>query len=252
MKRPTFIGEDEVFIRSLISYAYRKPDISEDEFFSNRSIVKNHIDSGAALLGQLFQECGREADSLLRRLVDEVEFSGRREVLGHGLDIFIGRTLLQRNELIMETQQHGQACELASGHHGQAGCRENAVSLEDSGRHSHSVELSDQLHILRLQGRCGRQRTFPRSGEGSAIPTTAGQSKVSLSIRSSCHPMTSKRSTSPPARRQRALPRSTANLGVVQKGALTEAIRAAYARRAGSAAPYPDFHDVFEIASCDV
>ncbi|HSO84244.1 type IV secretory system conjugative DNA transfer family protein, partial [Thiocapsa sp.] len=38
-------------------------------------------------------------------------------------------------------------------------------------------------------------------------------------------------------------------LGVVQKGALTEAIRAAYAKRAASAAPYPDFPDVLELAA---
>ncbi|MES9759196.1 DUF87 domain-containing protein, partial [Priestia megaterium] len=36
-------------------------------------------------------------------------------------------------------------------------------------------------------------------------------------------------------------------LGVVQKGALTEAIRAAYAKRANSSLPYPDFQDVLEI-----
>ena len=41
-------------------------------------------------------------DGLIQRLVDEVEFAGRREQLGSGLDIFIGRTLLQRNELVME------------------------------------------------------------------------------------------------------------------------------------------------------
>src|ERR1035441_226761 len=40
----------------------------------------------------------------------------------------------------------------------------------------------------------------------------------------------------------------SSKLGVVQKGALTEAIRAAYAKRAGAASPYPDFQDVFEIA----
>ena len=39
-------------------------------------------------------------------------------------------------------------------------------------------------------------------------------------------------------------------LGVVQKGALTEAIRAGYAKRAGSPyAPYPDFQDILEIAN---
>jgi hypothetical protein len=38
-------------------------------------------------------------------------------------------------------------------------------------------------------------------------------------------------------------------LGLVQKGALTEAIRAAYAQRADSAAPYPDFHDVYRMVA---
>lgn len=38
-------------------------------------------------------------------------------------------------------------------------------------------------------------------------------------------------------------------LDVVQKGALTEAIRAAYAKRADSTIPYPDFQDVLEIAA---
>jgi len=38
-------------------------------------------------------------------------------------------------------------------------------------------------------------------------------------------------------------------LGVVQKGALSEAIRAAYAKRAGSATPYPDFPDILEAAN---
>ena len=99
MKRPTFVAEDEVFLRSLISYTYRKPGLSEDDFFSNRSIVKNHIDSGATILAQLFQECGKSADALLARLADEVEFAGRREALGRGLEILIGRTLLERKDL---------------------------------------------------------------------------------------------------------------------------------------------------------
>jgi len=37
-------------------------------------------------------------------------------------------------------------------------------------------------------------------------------------------------------------------LGVVQKGALAEAIRAAYERRANTQVLYPDFRDVYEIA----
>jgi len=38
-------------------------------------------------------------------------------------------------------------------------------------------------------------------------------------------------------------------LGVVQMGALTELIRAAYAKRSGSDAPYPDFADILEVST---
>ena len=127
MKRPTFVGEDEVFLRTLIAHVYGKRDFSEDEFFSNHSIVKNHIDSGAALLAQMFQESGHSGDVLIRRLVDEVEFAGRREQLGGGLDIFIGRTLLQRNESDHGAEQHDQTRQLKFSYHGQAWCRQDTV-----------------------------------------------------------------------------------------------------------------------------
>ena len=57
LKRPTFIAEDEVFCARSLPIP-TAGELSEDEFYSNRSIVKNHIDSGAALLAQMFQETG--------------------------------------------------------------------------------------------------------------------------------------------------------------------------------------------------
>src|SRR5688572_9997832 len=54
IKRPTFIGADEMFMRTLAASVHEKSDISEDEFYSNRSIVKNHIDSGCMQLQKLF------------------------------------------------------------------------------------------------------------------------------------------------------------------------------------------------------
>ena len=112
MKRPTFISEDEIFLRALISFVYRSANISEDEFFSNRSIIKNHIDSGAARLAELYHESGRNAEALLAKLAEKVEFAGRREALGKGLEILIGRTLLDRRELVMElnnTSKHANS-----------------------------------------------------------------------------------------------------------------------------------------------
>jgi len=102
LKRPTFFGPDELFIRSLLAHVHGKGDIAEDAFFSNRSLIKNHIDQGSLALEQMYIESGRNADGLIKRLVDLVEFQGRKELRGQGLDIFIGRTLLHKADLAME------------------------------------------------------------------------------------------------------------------------------------------------------
>jgi len=82
LKRPTFFGEDEIFVRTLIAHVYNRRELSDDELFSNRSIIKSHIDHGAGLLATMFQEAGRSGEGLIARLAYEVEFTGRREQLG--------------------------------------------------------------------------------------------------------------------------------------------------------------------------
>ena len=247
MKRPTFVGEDEVFLRTLIAHVYGKRDISEDEFFSNRSIVKNHIDSGAALLAQIFQENGRSGDALIRRLVDEVEFAGRREQLGSGLDIFIGRTLLQRNELVMElnnTAKHANSHLAIMGKPGvgktqfllkiltdirvQSNFQTNFIYFDYKG------DVVENARFLKL----ARVQPFRLLQGGQSLPINPfilpayDEQTIKVSAREKAESFASINS----------------RLGIVQKGALTEAIRAAYTKRAGSAAPYPDFPDILEIA----
>lgn len=247
MKRPTFIGEDEVFVRSLISYVYKKPGIEEDEFFSNRSIIKNHIDHGAEKLGQIYQECGHNIDSLFSRLLGFVEFSGRREGLGHSFDIFIGKTLLQKNELVMElnnTAKHANSHLAIMGKPGvgktqfllkiltdiriQSDYQTNFIYFDYKGD---VVENTRFIDTARVQ-------PFRLLQRGEALPINPfilpsyDEQTINVSAREKAESFASINS----------------KLGVVQKGALTEAIRAAYTMRAGSSAQYPDFHDVFQIA----
>jgi DNA sulfur modification protein DndE len=248
MKRPTFVGDDEVFLRTLIAHVYGKRDFSEDEFFSNRSIVKNHIDSGAAHLAGLFQESGRTGDGLIRRLVDEVEFPGRRDHLGSGLDIFIGRTLLQREELVMElnnTAKHANSHLAIMGKPGVGKTQFLLKILTDirqqSNFQTHFIyfdykgDVVDNERFLEL----ARVQPFRLLQGGQGLPINPfvlpayDEQTINVSAREKAESFASINS----------------KLGVVQKGALTEAIRAAYAKRAGSAAPYPDFPDVLEIAA---
>ena len=248
MKRPTFIGEDEVFLHTLIAHAYGKRDFSEDEFFSNRSVIKNHIDSGATWLAQLFQETGRSGEALIRRLVDEVEFAGRREQLGSGLDIFIGRTLLQRAELVMElnnTARHANSHLAIMGKPGVGKTQFLLKILTDiriqSNYQTHLIyfdykgDVVDNVRFLEL----ARVQPFRLLQGGQSLPINPfilpayDEQTINVSAREKAESFASINS----------------KLGVVQKGALTEAIRAAYAKRAGSAAPYPDFPDVLQVAA---
>lgn len=248
MKRPTFFGEDEVFIRSLVAHTYRKPDFNEDALFSNRSIIKNHIDSGATLLSQLYQETGRSGDALLRRLVDEVEFSGRHEQRGRELDIFIGRTLLQRTELVMElnnTARHANSHLAIMGKPGvgktqfllkiladiriQSNFQTNFIYFDYKG------DVVDNQHFLDI---------------AKVHPYRLLQGGQSLPINPFVLPAYDEQAINVSAREKaESFASINAKLGVVQKGALTEAIRAGYAKRAAGDKPYPDFQDIMEIAA---
>ncbi len=248
MKRPTFVGEDEVFIRTLIANVYRKSELGEDEFFSNRSIVKNHIDNGAKLLGQMFQECGRSADGLLRRLVSEVQFSGRREGLGRNLDIFIGRTLLQKQDLVIElnnTLVHANSHLAIMGKPGVGKTQFLLKILTDI-----RVQSDFQTNFIYFDYKGDVQDNARFLEAAKVVPYRLLQGGQNLPINPFILPRYDEQAINVSCREKaESFASINSKLGVVQKGALTEALRAAYAKRADSALPYPDFHDVLEIAS---
>ena len=248
MKRSTFIGEDEAFIRSLISHVYQKPDMSEDEFFSNRSIVKNHIESGSALLGQMFQESGRNAESLLRRLGSEVQFSGRREEFGRGLDIFIGRTVLQKTNLNMElnnTVAHANSHLAIMGKPGVGKTQFLLKILADI-----RAQSDFQTHFIYFDYKGDVQDNGRFLKTAKVIPYRLLQGGQNLPINPFILPRYDEQTINVSCREKaESFASISSKLGIVQKGALTEAIRAAYVKRAESASPYPDFHDVLEIAT---
>lgn len=248
MKRPTFFGENEGFIKTILSYTHKKAEISEDELFSNHSLVKNHIDNGALILEKIFHECGRDGDALLSRLVSEVEFSGRREMLGKGLDIFIGRTVLERDELVMElnnTARHANSHLAIMGKPGVgktqfllkiiADIREQSNYQTNFIYFDYKGDVVDNEKFLEV----AKVQPYSLLQGGQSMPITPfvlpayDQQTINVSAREKAESFASINS----------------KIGVVQKGALTEGIRAAYAMRAESEAPYPDFQDILDIVS---
>lgn len=248
MKRPTFFGEDETFIRTLLSHTHKQPDINEEELFSNRSLTKNHIDHGAQLLNELFQACGRSGDGLIARLVDEVEFSGRRENFGHELDIFIGRTLLQQSELVMElnnTDRHANSHLAIMGKPG-VGKTQFLLKLLTDIR----IQSNYQTNFVYFDYKGDVVDNERFLGIAKVQPYRLLQAGQNLPINPFVLPAYDEQTINVSAREKAESFASINNkLGVVQKGALTEAIRAGYAKRADSSTPYPDFQDILEIST---
>ncbi len=248
IRRSSFLGADGPVIQALIAHVYERPDIPDEEWFSNRSIVKNHIDRGCAHLDQWLDECGRDAGSLLERLVAVVEFEGRRERMGRGLDLLIGRTVLENRNLIVElnnTARHANSHLAIMGKPGVGKTQFLLKILTDIRRQSHF-----QTHFIYFDYK-GDVVSNPRFLDLAKVqPYRLLQGGQSLPINPFVLPGYDEQTINVSAREKaESFASINAKLGVVQKGALTEAIRAGYAQRAETAAPYPDFQDLLSIAA---
>ena len=247
MKRPTFIGTDEVFLKSILSYVHKINDISEDDFYSNKSLIKNHIDNGCRHLSRIFEESGHSSELLLKKITDLVEFSGRREIRGSGLDLFIGKTVLEKKEIILEfnnTNKHANSHLAIMGKPGVGKTQFLLKILTDI-----RIKSNYQTNFIFFDYKGDVVDNQKFIDIAKVQPYRLLQGNQTLPINPFVLPNYEEQTINVSAR-EKAESFSSINskLGVVQKGALTEAIRAAYAKRAGSTLPYPDFQDVLEVA----
>jgi DNA sulfur modification protein DndE len=246
--RPTFIGSDELFFRTIISSVHRTPDISEDNFYSNKSIIKNHIDNGSQLIHQLYIECGRDASKFLCKLVEQVDFEGRRELLGKGLDIFIGKEVLSKKDVVLElnnTQKHANSHLAIMGKPGVGKTQLLLKILADI-----RIQSNYQTHFIYFDYK-GDVISKPHIIEVlRAIPYELMENQCSLPVNPFILPDYNDHTIHLSAREKaESFSSISSKLGIVQKGKLIDAIQSAYAKRAKSEKPYPDFQDVYEMAS---
>ncbi len=247
IRRSSLLGADGPLIHALIAHVYERPDITDDEFYSNRSIIKNHIDRGSTHLEQWFNESERDVSRLIERLLDEVEFAGRRELMGCVLDVLLGHTMLDNRNVVAElnnTARHANSHLAIMGKPGVGKTQFLLKILTDI-----RIQSNFQTHFIYFDYKgdvVGNARFLDLA---KAQPYRLLQSGQNLPINPFILPVYDDQTINVSAREKaESFASINARLGVVQKGALTEAIRAGYAQRAGTDAPYPDFQDILAIA----
>ncbi len=247
MKRTSFIGNDELFIKTLIKQVYNKSEIEENEFYSNKSIIKDHIDNGAELLWKLFKKNGEDVNRWYTEIVSFIEFNAEQKIKTKDLDIFIGRRVIDNEEFIIElnnTQKHANSHMAIMGKPGvgktqfllkiltdiriQSDYQTNFIFFDYKG------DVVDQENFVVLT----RARTYKLLQNNEYLPINPfilpeySEQTIQISAREKAESFASINS----------------KLGVVQKGNLTETIIAGYAARANTDKPYPDFNDILNIA----
>jgi len=75
IRRYSLFGQDEFLYRSTLCVLHNK-EIGDEEFFSNESLVKKHIEHGCKLLTTLYKEVNEDSSELLARLGGLMEGEG--------------------------------------------------------------------------------------------------------------------------------------------------------------------------------
>lgn len=247
MRRYSFLGNDEVLVKSLLSQVYKQPDFEDNEFFSNKSIIKNHIDNGTHLLWNLFEKSGRDVNKWYMALLEKVELKGARETFTKDLDIFIGRKVVNNEEFIMElnyTEKHANSHLAIMGKPGVGKTQFLIKILSDIRVQS---QFQTNFIFFDYKGDVVDNEKFIDVTKARTYKLL--QSDENLPVNPFVLPSYTEQSIQVSAREKaESFASINSKLGVVQKGALTDAIVAAYAKRQGSENPFPDFQDVLEIA----
>src|SRR5690606_20241381 len=231
-----------------VSFVYGPITFSEDEFFSNKSIIKNHIDNGAKILWELFEANGQDVSRWYTTLLENIELKGNIDKLTKDLDIFIGRNILSNDPLIMElnnTQKHANSHLAIMGKPGVGKTQFLLKILADL-----RVQSNYQTNFIFFdyKGDVVDNESFTNITRSRSYRLL--QNNESLPINPFVLPAYDEQSIQVSAREKaESFASINSKFGVVQKGALTEAIMAAYAKRASSKDPYPDFQDILELAT---
>ena len=246
IRQSSFFGADGPVICALIAHVYEQAELPDETLFSKRSIIKNHIDQGCAHLESWFSECGRDVGSWLKRLLEVVEFTGQPESTGRGLELRIGRTLLDNKPVTVElnnTAQHANSHLAIMGKPGVGKTQFLLKILTDI-----RIQSNFQTHFIYFDYKGDVVSNARFLDLAKVQPYRLLQGNQNLPINPFVLPAYDEQTINVSAREKaESFASINPKLGVVQKGVLTEAIRAGYAQRAETAAAYPDFHDICAI-----
>lgn len=244
-KRAQFIGSEETYFRTILAAVYKKNDLDDDEFYSNNSAIKHHIDQGCLILKELYDQSGQNKNIFLAKLANIAKSNLPGLIKTKDLELYIGKKDLVNEELIIElnnTEKYANSHLAITGKPG-TGKTQFLLKLLADIRHQSNFLIN--FVLFDYKGDVASNDKFVNVTR-SVVYTLPD---VSIPINPFILPSYDDQSILISAR-EKAESFSSINskLGPVQKGNLTSAILAAYEKRKQLGQLFPDFDDVYSIA----
>jgi DNA sulfur modification protein DndE len=242
----SLFGSDEVLYRSIVQMVYGRQFSNEDEFLSKRSLVKDHVDSGLALMQQQFDDCGQDVAKFLGWLAAEAHVPDRSTWTGtvQPLSLTVGReprtgdpAILALNNTLLHPNFHvammgkpgvGKTqllLKMLADIRDQSGFRTNFILFDYKGDVASNGRFVDVT----------RAETFQLPSQQLPINPFVLEDYTSTQVHISAR------------EKAESFASAGSRFGPVQRGALNQAILRAYEQRSQQTRAFPDFRELFEI-----
>ena len=244
-KRAQFIGQEELYYRTLLSFTYKKQEFTDDEFYSNSSAIKYHIDHGCKLLKEMYDSSGQDKSVFLSKLSSMATSLLPGGPKTKDLELFIGKKDLTNEEIIIELNNTVKYANSHLAITGKPGTGKTQFLLKLLTDIRHQSNFLTNFILFDYKGDVSSNDNFVNISRSTVytLPDT------SLPLNPFILPAYDESSILISAReKSESFASINSKLGPVQKGNLTSAMQMAYNTRQLQGLQYPDFEDVYKIA----
>lgn len=244
-KRAQFIGTEELYYKTLISFVYHTQEISDEDFYSNNSAIKYHIDRGCTILKEMYDTSGQSKNIFLSKLAAIASENVPGSLKTKDLELFIGKKDLTNEDIIVELNNTAKYANSHLAITGKPGTGKTQFLLKLLADIRYQSNFLTNFVLLDYKGDVSSNDKFVNVTRSSVytlpdypLPISPfvlpnyDETAILISAREKAESFAS----------------INARLGTVQKGNLTDAILIGYRKRQELGEKFPDFQDVYKIA----
>lgn len=245
IRRQSLFGREEQLYKIILNVLHKK-EFSDDEFVSNDSVVKRHIEHGVQLMAQMYEEVNFDAPELLARLGSLIEDKGISYAPSDvpKINVHVGTDQLTKDKIYFEINNTIRHANSHLAIMGKPGVGKTQVLLKILADIRQLSNYQTNFIFFDYKGDVATSTKFTSVTKAKVFKLPEQILPINPFILSDYTNTQIKISAKEKSESFASINRQ---FGTVQKGNLTEAIKMAYDAREGFEKRYPDFKEVATI-----